>query len=175
MNKITKYLLHFICFFVILLATRSIHWIYHLFKRVNFDEIAIVLSTGATGTDSELFWSFIKDCVILAGIIALIITMICYIFRSKRYVKICMYLLCFAFFIFETSISNIELGSFFNFQKSNFYETEYIDPKNVEITWEKKRNVLFIALESIEKSYGNPNIFNEILTPEITELERKNK
>lgn len=173
MNKFAKYSLHFLAFFLIMLATRSMHWIYHLFKRVNFDEIAIVLSTGATGTDSELFWSFIKDCVVLAGGIAIAMAIICYIFRTKRWVTIGMYLVCMIFFAFEASVSNIELGSFFNFKKSNFYETEYIAPENVEIKWGQKRNVLFIALESIEKSYGNPEIFGDTLTPEITALERK--
>lgn len=160
--------------FFVLFLTRSIHWVQHMFKRVNFDEIAIVLSTGATGTDSELLMSFIKDCFMPALGIAAAIMIICHIFRSKRFVAPILLGLCFVWLIFEMSVSKIELGSFFNFHKSNFYESEYVAPDMVNITWSKKRNVLFIALESIEKAYGNPDVFNPILTPEITELEKKN-
>lgn len=160
--------------FFILFLTRSIHWINSLFKRVNFDEIAIVLSTGATGTDSELLMFFIKDCLLPAVAIATIITLICYIFRSRRFITPILLALCCIWLIFEISKSKIELGSFFNFNKSDFYETEYVAPDTAKITWPQKRNVLFIALESIEKSYGNPDLFNPILTPEITNLEKKN-
>ena len=160
-------------FFILFLA-RSAHWVHHLFKRVNFDEIAIVLSTGATGTDSELLMSFIKDCFLPAIAIAFGIAVLCYIFRSKRFVAPISFLICSCFLCFELSTCNIELGSFFNFHKSNFYETEYVAPNTVNIDWSQKRNVLFIALESIEKAYGNQEIFNDVLTPEITKLEKQN-
>ena len=169
-----KYFGIFLSFFLILFTARSIHWIYHMFKRVNFDEIAIVLSTGATGTDSGLLMSFHKDCTFSALGIAAAISIICYLLRKKHFITPICFLICFGCLTFEATSSNIEFGSFFNFEKSNFYETEYIAPDSVDISWQTKRNVVFIALESIEKAYGNPKIFPDVLTPEITSLEKQN-
>ena len=164
----------FLSLFFILFLTRSIHWVYHSFKRVNFDEIAIVLSTGASGADYGLLMSFIKDCFLPAFGIAFGIVILRQIFRSKRFITPIALFICSCFLGFEICTSKIEFGSFFNFKKSNFYETEYVAPDTVEISWPTKRNVLFIALESIEKAYGNPDVFNPILTPEITSLEKNN-
>ena len=43
------------------------------------------------------------------------------------------------------------------------------------IKWHLKRNVVFIALESIEKTFADKQYFDKVLTPEITKLERQNK
>lgn len=172
---VLKTILIFLSVYFVLFCTRSIAWIYHYFKRINLDEIAIVLSNGPGGTDAELIWSFVRHAVLFPGLWAVIITFIWYKFRFKKYILPCIYLICFCALGIKLCTSNIQFGSFFNLGKSSFYENEYVFPDNVKITWPEKRNVVFIALESIEKVYGNPEFSGEVLTPEITALERKYK
>lgn len=176
MKTLLKYVIVFLSIFILLVFARSAHWVYGLFKRVNFDEIAIVLSSGtAAGSDPWLFWSFMNDVVFLALGIAVGLTFVCYIFRNRKYVMPCIYVLCIGLLGYELCVSNVQFGSFINFQKSNFYESEYVDAKDVNISWAKKRNVLFIALESMERAYSNPSVDwgdGLLLTPEIGMLER---
>ena len=152
----------------------SARWTYHTFHRVNFDEIGIVLNSGmGTGTDSDILFSFFKKSFLRSIFNSLLLTIICQIFRQK-FVLIITYILVSALLVQKIYTSNIQLGSVFNNKKSNFYETEFIDPKTADISWSKHRNIVFIALESIEKAYGSPEVFNEVLTPNITKLEQEN-
>lgn len=172
---VLKVLLIFLSVFLLLFASRSIAWIYHFFKRVNLDEIAIVLSNGTGGTDADILWHFIRKAVIYPMLWAFGITAVWYKFRSKKFVTFGIYLLLFAYLVFKLCVSDVQLGSFAGGKTSNFYETEYVAPMDAKISWGEKRNVLFIALESIEKVYGTKSISGEVLTPEITALERRYK
>lgn len=176
MKSLLKQLIIFFSTFLLLFFARSIHWIYGLFKRVNFDEIAIVLSSGtAAGSDPWLFWSFMKDVIFVALGIAFALTIICYLFRTRKFVLPCVYIICSAILVYELCVSNVQFGSFVNFHKSNFYETEYVAADSANISWPRKRNVLFIALESMERAYGTPIGNFGVLTPKLGALAQKHK
>lgn len=169
-----KFLFHFFALFLIFFLLHSCRWIYHNFHRVNFDEIGIVLNSGIAGADSGLFWSFIKKALLRSLMWTTIVAVFMNFFRHNKKIVLLTYIVCLGLLYQKIIISNVQFGSIFNMTKSDFYETEYVNPENVEISWPKKKNVLFIALESIEKAYGSNDVFNEILTPNITELEKKN-
>ena len=176
MKTVKKFLITLLYLFLILFIALAIHWTHRTFGRVNFDEIGIVLSNGfGAGADASIFWSFFRRTVLRGLMYASIASLLCTIFDKKRFVKYIAYIGCILYFVFILFTSNIQFGSFFNFKKSNFYETEYTDPQTANIQWGKKRNVLFIALESIEKTYADKKYFDKILTPGITKLERENK
>ena len=170
-----RFWLVFLSLFFMLFFMNSIRWIYHNFQRVNFDEIGIVLGSGmGAGADKDLFWSYMTKAILNPLWLSLLIAVILQVFK-KSFLLIVLYLVLGVLFIHKMLISNIEVGSFFNFEKSNFYETEYVDPQKTEIDWAERRNVVFIALESIEKVYGTAQISGEVLTPNITKLEQENK
>ena len=169
-----KFLLHFIALFFIFFLMLSCRWIYHNFHRVNFDEIGIVLNSGISGADTGLFWSFIKKSLLRSFIWTTIIAVFINFFRDNKKILLLTYIVCLGLLYQKIIISNVQFGSVFNMTKSDFYETEYIDPVSVEISWPQHRNVLFIALESIEKAYGSSDVFDEVLTPNITALEKQN-
>lgn len=57
-------------------------------------------------------------------------------------------------------------------QHSEFYQKEYVDPRQVTITFKEKKNLLLLFLESIEFNYqdfANGGNLKENLIPEITE------
>lgn len=59
-----------------------------------------------------------------------------------------------------------------------FYESHYVDPRSVELTFpEEKRNIIHIYLESVEStysSYENGGSFDSDKIPELTELAKEN-
>ena len=172
MNK--KFIKIFISLFIIVFFAWLVKWIHGQFGRINFDEIAIVLNSGIGGTDSQILWAFVRKVLLRSLFYAGLGAFICHWFKYRRNVLLLVFGCYTAFMIIQIAIRNVQFGSFFNFTKSNFYETEYADPQSVNIQWPQKRNVLIIALESIEKVYGDQEKFGEVLTPYITELEQKN-
>ena len=62
--------------------------------------------------------------------------------------------------------------------ETKIYEEYYVDPSNVEITFpEKKQNLIYIFLESMENSYMSKEeggAMTENLIPELTELAKNN-
>lgn len=176
MKKFKSIVITFLSLFLILFLALAIHWTYRSFGRVNLDEIAIVISNGmGDGADAGIFWSFFRRAVLRGLMWASIATLVCAIFAKKRFVKYIAYAGCLLYLVFILFTNNIQFGSFFNTNKSNFYETEYVDPETTNIKWDGKRNVLFIALESIEKTFADDRYFKKSLTPGITKLERENK
>lgn len=60
---------------------------------------------------------------------------------------------------------------------SNLYETSYVDPKDTQLSFpEKKRNLIYIFLESFENTYASKEYGGyeeENLLPELTALQRE--
>ena len=58
--------------------------------------------------------------------------------------------------------------------EKEFIEYYYVNPAEVEISFpEKKRNLIYIFMESMEMTYGDPSVggdFDENVIPELTEL-----
>lgn len=163
----------FFTLFLMFFIMNSARWTYHNFTRVNFDEIGIVLNFGLSGTDIDLLKSFIYKAILRSLSWTLILSVLCSLYRSKK-LLIIVYAVCSFLLVQKLLKSNIQLGSLFSTTKSNFYEQEYVNPMSADIKWKQHKNVLFIALESIEKVYGTDKISGEVLTPYITKLERNN-
>ena len=66
----------------------------------------------------------------------------------------------------------------YQFKKSNFIEINYVSPKNVNIEFpEKKRNLIYIYLESMEMTYTDKDSggsFDKNYIPELSSLAKKN-
>ena len=142
-----------------LFCSETVNWIQKNFSRVNFDEIALVLSAGPDGTDSGLFWSFFRRVILRAFGWSFVLALIGEI--RVKYLRLVIGLFAVSFLIYRVARANIQTGSFFGGAVSDFYETYYVAPENVKITFPEKRNVLVVALESLEKIYNNHDMFGE--------------
>ncbi len=159
--------------FCLVALSLAVRWTTKQFGRINLDEIALVMHVGLGGMDSGLLGSFIHKVVVRGAFISLGLSILCQLFAQYKFVtKICFAIVGLAI-VFRLCTGNVQLGSFFYTTTSNFYETEYVDPETTIVRFPKKRrNVLLIVLESIEKSYANADVFpNGVLTPRITNLE----
>jgi phosphoglycerol transferase len=185
-KKIGKIGLIWLSFFILFFGSFALNWIYKQFYRINYDEIMLVLDMGisAMGVDSYLFWSFVRKVILRSAGWAVVITALPFIFsRISKLKKYSQYLIRVSYgvvatlLVFKLFTCNVQFGSFTGQfkQKTDFYEREYVFPEKAKIEFPQKRNVLVIALESIEKSYASERLFKKDgLIPNITKLEKEN-
>lgn len=159
----------------ILLLECTIKWVGDLFGRINMDEVLLMLQLGPGGVDAEILWSFVRKVVLRSMLWSVILTGVCAFMHKCKIVPMLVWAAMIVVLGMRIIDANIQFGSFFNTSVSDFYEREYVFPETVEINFENKRNVLMIALESMEKPYANEELFGPGgLTPNITKLERNN-
>lgn len=78
------------------------------------------------------------------------------------------------------SVQTVGITKYFfrNFEQTDIYEKEYVDPKSVDITFpSQKRNLIYIFLESVETSYFSESeggTLNENIMPELHSLAEDN-
>lgn len=163
-------------FLLLLLLDCAMVWTGKKFGRVNLDEISLVLQMGVNGVDKPLFMSFIRRVILRSVFWMAILTIAVSMFRIWRRAVVCFILLVvFGISTYHAYVYNFQTGSFFSFRYSDFYEKEYVAPEQVNISFPTKRNVLVIALESIEDAYTNRDMFGPNgLIPNIEKLERQN-
>lgn len=96
-------------------------------------------------------------------------------------ITIILFILTGLFFIIKVKLWEYPIHIYKDLQKpiySKFYEKNFIDPNNVEINFfQKKRNCIFIMLESMESSfadYKNNGLIADNLIPNLSYLANKN-
>ena len=130
--------------------------IYRIIKHIFRNSNLILNITLFHKKISNIKLKKIRKVILTIFPIFLLIFSICYM-MSKLY-------------IFDYLISN--------YKTSDFIKLEYVDPEDVNITFPtKKRNLIYIYLESMENTYANKDnggYFNINYTPELTKLAKEN-
>ena len=159
----------------ILLLECTIKWIGDLFGRINLDEVSLMMQIGAGGVDAEILASFVRKVILRSALWSVILTSVCVLMRKFKFVPVLVWCAMVVVMGMRIVDANIQFGSFFNTSVSDFYEREYVFPEHADIKFKNKRNVLMIALESMEKPYADEELFGTGgLTPNMTKLERDN-
>ncbi len=182
MKKVAYFLL-FLFLFICILGYASMNWAIKTFAFLNFDEIIFQLTTPLQATESSIIKSYVAGSIFPSVIIALFvipIVLIIYhylntssiqfnlrLWKTKKsfniksiYLKILftLLLIIIPITIVFSGLQKINLISYVERNYLNdsvdFFKTNYIDPKNTKITFpEKKRNLIYIYVESLETSY----------------------
>lgn len=169
-----NYLILFVVLLFILLVECAIKWTFNQFGRVNMDEVLLVINSGPGGMDMGLVWSFVKKVVMRAFGWATALTILCAVFKRYKIVTWASVIAVSGVFLYRLVSCNIQMGSFFNFKKSDFYQKHYIDPNTAKISFPEKRNIVVIALESMEKIYADEKLFGDGgIIPNITKMEQE--
>lgn len=192
-------LLFFIIFFCVLLIF-SASWIKGTFGLVTFDEILFHLTVPLDGTNSSYIFDFIFTALLPSIFISLIVIFIvCYNykysldfiinFRGKDltlklfpFTKIIKILGCTIFCLYSIifTIKELDIKSYIDDIKhpSTFIEEVYVEPSTANITFpDKKRNLIYIYLESMESSYASVDdggIVYVNTIPNLTKLAKEN-
>ncbi len=170
------------CFFWLLQR-----WVFSLWAELDVNEVIYHLNAPLEGTGNGMIGQFISRCLVPALLIGAAVTAGMYFLRrrmqagGKRWYKVLrtavplagLALLAVSLLIFAKRM-HVKQYIEDQLNVSTFIEDNYTDPGKTEITFpEKKRNLIFIYLESMEVSYADKasgGAFEQNVIPELTQL-----
>lgn len=176
-------------------ATVTIDWLYDTFGHLSMDEIVFHIKVPMEGTNTDIVWTFIKQClwkVIIPVILLSFVLIYPMIIDLKIISKIktserkrtVFISLCISIAILIVSINNIvkttDIVQYIENQKndSKLIENEYVNPEEAKVEFpEQKRNLIYIFLESMETTYYSKQdggLAENDLIPEISKLAKEN-
>ncbi|MCR5587318.1 MAG: hypothetical protein K6F77_07290, partial [Lachnospiraceae bacterium] len=157
------------------------------FKDIGFEEIMFYLY-HADGTGQGMIKGFFQYglMVFIIAIVGAIIVGV--LIHSNKYLKnnriVFIGILTIGLIVFGCEVHNyydeLDVGVYVYNQThfSTLFEEEYVDPDEVKITFpEKKRNLIYIYLESMESTFADEEsggISKDNYIPELTELANNN-
>lgn len=176
----------FLTTFAVLLI-RASQWMLKTWTGLTMEELVYHLNTSLDGTNTDMIWDFIQYCVIISVIVCLAMILICIVL--KKYRVIYRVLLCSVIVLSVVGIGlsvrnvweTLDVSAYANNRNeySTFIDDNYVDPRDVTLTFpEKKRNLIYIFLESMENTYADNKsrgAFEENVIPELTELSEQNE
>ena len=187
------------CFliFIALLAYFSARWYVNTYGQLGFDSILYTLMSSMSGVESDLLVRYVVYSAIPAVICTVLLGLMLFrswnkklvlivlpkfrmtLFPVRRNLAILCSMIFSAGFLYQAAtISQFRDYLLSNSQESTIYEDEYIDPQTVEINFpEKKRNLVYIFMESMENTFFSIQQGGALETcpiPELYELAANN-
>ncbi len=169
------------------LLGNSIIWMFNTWSYLTMDELVYHLNSPLEGTSEEIIMQYVEYCVPAAILVllAIVILMIVLHKRKKLYhitmaVIMLLSVLLVGYFLHMTWV-RLDIADYSENKSkySTFIDENYIDADDVVIRFpEKKRNLIYIYLESMETTYAdleNGGAFAENYIPELTEIAQENE
>lgn len=190
MKKIINYLLVVLALFLIL----SLFWGRRTYDAFTIEQLIFQLKVNQKGLDASIIYSFIYKVIIPLIILTLLYTIVIEKKLEKIWFEVRIFNKTFEFNLFSFSLItnymvisgiyiltlslgyccyNIGVPEYLknNITQSKFFENVYFKPEN--ITFNKKKNLIHIYLESFESSYldkANGGHENYNLIPNLTSM-----
>lgn len=175
--------------FVAVLVTCAAKWALKTWNHLTADELLFHLRAPLQGTNQAMIDAFIKKCTVPAVIIAVAAAVILAVSAAMKKRRIfrgfCIVIWSVSAgittFSAVTFWKSIDFGSYLSKQGqySELIDGFYVDPDSVDIRFpEKKRNLVYIYMESMETTYTdkeNGGGFQDDYIPELTDLAQKNE
>lgn len=162
-------------------------WLFHTWSALAMDEILFHLSASLKGTNPEIIQAYLLHYGIYAVLVFALFVISLILSKRNRLLKIL--LICFwialSLGLLEYSLYDldqrtglrdylIQSNAPAQEQTGDFIYDHYVDAGAVEITFpEKKRNLIYIYLESMETTYADQKsggAFSKNAIPELTKL-----
>lgn len=164
------------------LLSNSIAWMFDTWNHLTMDELVYQLNSPIEGTSEEIIREYVNYCipVTVLALVFIIIFIIVFHKRKKLYhigmavILACSVLLT-GYFLNMTWV-RLDIANYSKNKStySTFIEDNYVDANDVELRFpEKKRNLIYIYLESMETTFSdmeNGGAFEVNYIPELTEL-----
>ncbi len=173
---------------ITLFLARAAQWVMSEFS-VNLDEIIFTLTNSLEGTDLSLVWSFLLYVAVpVFAVLFVLITVHTVLVKNTDNGRLAfllhpgILLVIAAVFTVYCGVSLSQLWSKLEVsdylqnsgKESTWIEDNYVDPAEVKLTFpEKKRNLIYLYLESMEVSYSDTQdggIFEENYIPNLTAM-----
>ncbi|MBQ7098322.1 MAG: LTA synthase family protein [Oscillospiraceae bacterium] len=159
------------CFF-------AARWFVTVYGRIGFDSILFTLQSSLDGVQSDLVQSYLLRGALPAAVCTVLSCVVLLMLRRlplRRWVSV-VTSVALAVGLLGYAAVDVELTDYIwqTFTRSGLYESDYVDPDSVEITFpEQKRNLVYIMLESMETTYLSEELkggSDVNLIPELTAL-----
>ncbi|WP_259283300.1 GBS Bsp-like repeat-containing protein [[Clostridium] scindens] len=164
----------------------SIRWMFDTWSNLTIDELLYHLSAPLDGTNLEMIKEYINYSIVPAILVFILFLILFITYRKqKKYFVIMgggtfLALILSAFFIYS-AWEQLDAGSYVKAQGvySTFVDNYYVDPADTEIIFpEKKRNLIYIFLESMEITFTdqqNGGGLRKNIIPELSKLAKENE
>lgn len=182
--KVTGIVVQYILVFLAVLIASSILWMFRTWINLNMNELMFHLQSSVEGTDMGIIKSYIFSCLIFSIVVTGILVVIYLIGKKKRRLILGISLgsmICVAAVTIGYMWERLGITAYAKNQttSSSFIEDNYVDPSSVTLTFpEKKRNLIYIFLESMENTYSSEEYggaFPENVIEELTEISNENE
>lgn len=162
-EKIYKILHVIFLFLIATIIVAALYMMYNL-SSTNFEEFLFgMFTTNTSNTDFSTVLIPLKICVPIVLAFTLILYAIFYGIKINKvkvepFKTLCKYKKNYTFLLFIIALVLILYSiHFFEYiinqkTESNFIEENYVNPKDVTISFEKKQNLIFIFVESLENT-----------------------
>ncbi len=201
LKKIIKTLLFYLLILLALIIIFSTNWTIENCQFDNFDQILFTLNSSVSSASNDIIKTFIKENILKPIIITIIILIITFGIRylsknlevflnikiRKKTIKLkfnkiisAIFLITLLGYAIYYAISNLYIFDYikYSYIESNFFEVNYIKPDEVKLEFpDKKRNLIYIFLESMETTYSNKEnggAYDTNYIPELTRLANNN-
>lgn len=192
--KWTQILILFISSFLVfigILLYISSQWAEQAFSNMTFDQMILALNQPLGQAESSQIFNFLLEPLLNSLLLSSFVGSVFYFFanyamilRTKKEMshrKIffpSVFLMSILILIGGISLSIKTIGyadiKAYYFEETKLYENEYVDPREVDLVFpEKKRNLIYIFLESMENSYASQDfggVKANNLIPNLTQL-----
>lgn len=168
-----------------MLIGRSVFWVLKTWNNLSMEELIFHIQAPLEGTNEGMVKEYILSCGIISIVVFIVLIAAFVILRKKRNIYYSTMMSVLLVSILSTVLclrhiwNELDISSYRSNQStySTFIDDNYVNPKDVSIQFpEKKRNLIYIYLESIENTYADKEsggAFDENVIPELTELSNK--
>jgi phosphoglycerol transferase len=195
--RIVAVLLCCLLMFVAFLAFFSANWYLKTYGQLGFDAILYTLLGNFNGVESNLLIGYAVSAIIPAVVVTTLLSLLLFIpwkkklefniFKKfkitmlpvRRCIAIILSITCSIVFTFFAA-SSVQLGKYLlnTLQQTAIFNDEYVDPETANITFpEKKRNLIYIFMESMETTFFSTEqggALEENVIPELYDIAEKN-
>ncbi len=176
--------------FVIFAGLAAFAWLTWFWQARHWDNIKLIeifsmLKISVEGTSEVIMRDFWLTAVLPSAALIVVLTVTLILIRRWKGVRLfsrigaaVAFLVLVAAAVFAAD--RLDLKGYLNSSavESEFIETHYVDPNTVELKFpEKKRNLIYIWLESMESTYSDPEhggAFDKDVIPELTAIAAEN-
>ena len=170
-----------------LLLSFTLRWIFVTWPNLSMDELVFTINSPLEGTGNGMIVDYCKQCIVPTVIIfvclLIVRILVCKFYKKMQKVEgIALLVSAIVFAVFGgIAWKRLDIGDYLasNGQYSEFIDDNYVDPSTVELTFpEKKRNLIYIYLESMEMTYSdkeNGGAYDDNYIPNLTKLSQENE
>lgn len=182
--KKTGIVLQYVIVFLAILITSSILWMFRTWTSLNMNELMFHLQSPIEGTDMGIIKSYIVSCMLVSIVLTAVLVFLYIKIKNRRRIVLGISLggmICIAAVTIGYMWERLGITAYAKNQttSSSFIEDNYVDPDSVSLTFpEKKRNLIYIFLESMENTYSSEEYggaFPKNTIPELTQLSLENE